>query len=34
VLVPAFAGYVVLLGLAGAASSLAYRRRFERHMST
>ncbi|MEV4512775.1 hypothetical protein AB0K00_27855 [Dactylosporangium sp. NPDC049525] len=34
VLVPAFAGYVVLLGVAGAASSLAYRRRFERHMST
>lgn len=34
VLVPAFAGYVVLLGFAGAASGLAYRRRFERHMRT
>lgn len=31
-LVPGFVGYVVLLGLVGAASSSAYRRRFHEHM--
>jgi hypothetical protein len=34
VLVPMFAGYVVLLGIVGSVSSLSYRRRFERHMSS